>query len=116
MRQEGPAGILADGLDRHVPPVDLDPHLAGPPLAFRHHLDTQLIEHHAGLRRAPAGGRKSDARQRSRTVYSNLPERTDVGGLARPTAHCRANSLTSCDCEWCATYGTDLLTRPAPTE
>ncbi|GAA2835530.1 hypothetical protein GCM10010441_69970 [Kitasatospora paracochleata] len=33
-----------------------------------------------------------------------------------PTAHCRANSLTSCDSEWCATYGTDLLTRPAPTE
>ncbi|MFI6849707.1 ribosomal protein L7/L12 [Kitasatospora sp. NBC_00085] len=22
-----------------------------------------------------------------------------------PTAHCQANSLTSCDCDWCAAYG-----------
>ncbi|MFJ2779442.1 MULTISPECIES: ribosomal protein L7/L12 [unclassified Kitasatospora] len=24
---------------------------------------------------------------------------------AWPTAHCQANSLTTCDCEWCTAYG-----------
>ncbi|MEU7337941.1 hypothetical protein [Streptomyces sp. NPDC007074] len=27
-----------------------------------------------------------------------------------PTAHCRANSLSSCDCEFCSTYGPVGLT------
>ncbi|MFB7452953.1 ribosomal protein L7/L12 [Streptomyces sp. NPDC056194] len=27
-----------------------------------------------------------------------------------PTAHCRANSLTSCDCVFCSTYGSPALT------
>ncbi|WP_392972880.1 hypothetical protein [Streptomyces sp. LN245] len=27
-----------------------------------------------------------------------------------PTAHCQANSLTSCDCEFCSTYGPTGLT------
>ncbi|MET8544488.1 hypothetical protein ABZW03_28175 [Kitasatospora sp. NPDC004799] len=27
-----------------------------------------------------------------------------------PPAHCRANSLTSCDCEFCSTYGRIPLT------
>ncbi|MFD4656361.1 ribosomal protein L7/L12 [Kitasatospora sp. NPDC058444] len=27
-----------------------------------------------------------------------------------PTAHCQANSLTSCDCEFCGTYGPIRLT------
>ncbi|GAA1114909.1 ribosomal protein L7/L12 [Kitasatospora arboriphila] len=30
----------------------------------------------------------------------------------RPTAHCRANALTVCDCDWCAEHGPTSLTRP----
>ncbi|MCU7821236.1 ribosomal protein L7/L12 [Kitasatospora sp. DSM 101779] len=28
------------------------------------------------------------------------------------TAHCRANALTVCDCDWCAEYGPTRITRP----